>query len=197
MWNSNQSSKSEQLMLEYRNMRLNYHDNLRVLILEFRWKLLLIARDIARKFSRIARGIARQLRGIRGKLRGLRGKFRKNIPKFCKILKKFRTNFMVLHVQNPQRFASFSKQYLRNIKLKNFTAKIYFQGYFTGKKIKNLFNWPPITKNQSYNLRNDNWIAWELRGISRNARVSRNARKPPNCADCAGFAQSQNSRMSA
>ena len=72
------------------------------LILEFRGKFLQIARDIARKISWIARGIARQLRGIRGELRGLRGKFRENSPKYGVILKKFRTNFKVLHDQNPK-----------------------------------------------------------------------------------------------
>ena len=48
-----------------------------------------------------------ELRGIlRGKLRGLRGelrgKFRENSPKYCVIPKKFRTNFKVLHGQNPK-----------------------------------------------------------------------------------------------
>ena len=45
-------------------------------------------------------------------------------------------------------------------------------------------------------MRKDNWIARELRGISRNARDSWKAQKTLNCADCAGFAQSRNSRMS-
>ena len=65
------------------------------LILEFRGKFLRIARDIARKISWIARGIARQLRG-------LRGIFRQNSPRYCVTLKKFRTNFKVLHGQNPK-----------------------------------------------------------------------------------------------
>ena len=72
------------------------------LILEFRGKFLRIARDIARKNSRIAPGFARQMLGIRGELRGLRGKFRKNSLKYCIILKKFRTNFEILHGQNPK-----------------------------------------------------------------------------------------------
>ena len=71
------------------------------LILEFRGKFLSIARDIAREISRIARGTARRLRGIHRQLRGLCGKFRENSPKFCVILKKFRTNFKVLHGQDP------------------------------------------------------------------------------------------------
>ena len=40
-----------------------------------------------------------QLRGIRG---GLRGKFYENSTEYCVILKKFKTNFKVLHGQNPK-----------------------------------------------------------------------------------------------
>ena len=89
--------------------RIRYKTVFQSLIPEFRGKVLRIARDIARKISWIARGIARQLRGIRGELRGLRGIFRQNSPKYCVTLKKFRTNFKVLHGQNPKKFASFSK----------------------------------------------------------------------------------------
>ena len=108
------------------------------LILEFRGKLLWIARDIAREILRIARGIALQLREICAELRGLRGKFRENTPKYCVIREKFWTNFKVLHCQNPKKLPPSSKYYMRNIKFKSLLAK-FTCGNISQKKNKKNF----------------------------------------------------------
>ena len=71
-------------------------------------------------FGGLRGGIVRRLRGIRGELRGLCGKFRENLRKFCVILKKFRTNFKVLHGQDPKIRAR------SNIKFKSLLPKFTF-----------------------------------------------------------------------
>ena len=86
---------------------------------------------------------------------------------------------------------------MSNIKFKSLLSKFTFMNILQWKKLKKNFVISlQLPKNKSHNLRKDHWIARKLRGILRNARDSRTARKTLNCEDCAGFAQPRNSRIS-